>query len=267
MTHLYNDYGDNPEVMKQLMVNYLENRHQKGQLHMFSCLKTSIHSSFTFNESTEGIKTVIDSGATFDMHHHQLRKSVKGQTYYLKKPVIINQGQGSMIELIQRFVPDKNNPNRIFVLLTPSLATAFDQPLDIMSARTAATFGLGMHMPPANMYNKNSQDTLYNFDKSVEIVLQFSANGIPYFIDIGLAEVQRQKDAKLIDAYTGKPFNEDLAIKRAKSRFLNKFLSIYGESKNSSSNIDNRVNKFIAKMASPEKEGPPHNSSTSSPHF
>ena len=253
LTQVQQDFDD-PDEQRHYITEYLKHKRAESQ-HQSLVLMWCLSSNITSN-TNKGIKTFIDTGASFDMHHGNLRQPVPGHSYKLDVPIIINQGTGSLrldkIELIERFIADPKNPNTTFVLLTPSLRAPFDQEIDIISARTACVFGLGLHMPPADRFNPNNQDMLYNGNESVKLRLHSQPNGIPYLTDIGVKNSRNSPSSRLIDAYTGRPYDQNLAIKRAKNRLLNDFLAKHGsggaEANQEQLHLERQVDRLMLKM-------------------
>ena len=71
---------------------------------------------------------------------------------------------------------------------------------------------------------KEHKNKLFNSNGTVNIPLHIGTNGIPYFLSVDAAKARKMK---LYDAFTGKPFNMELAKARAFNRFTKHLIKIH----------------------------------------
>ena len=104
-------------------------------------------------------------------------------------------------------------------MVVPALPCDFDAEIDIHSQRLSSAMGLGLTIPPSNDSHLDS-GFLWN-NANVTLPLQHGINGIPFYNSINKDHI---KGYQFIDIFNNKPFNSKIAIKRASSAFLERFL-------------------------------------------
>lgn len=209
---------------EQKIALYLERR--GFSLGVFKCLNLGIDSNAPVTQPHE-VENIVDTGASVTLESSKTAQFVPGSEMTLKRPLALHQGQGQIkmnkFGLAPKFVQVKDKPDRVFVILCPTMAAPLDQNTTIFSATQLQAFGLGLALMP-NGAPKEHKNKLFNSNGTVNIPLHIGTNGIPYFLSVDAAKARKMK---LYDAFTGKPFNMELAKARAFNRFTKHLIKIH----------------------------------------